>query len=423
MASKKLSLFHNLFLRGLGIVSGFVLTILLITQYNLSTLGFFSILSIYALIFVTIGKFGLDAAYVRLKYEQSGKWQHISSDQKFNLVFQTVFLISIILTTILLVLCIFLRTHFKYIEYYTPELIYSSVLILPYALLLLNAEGLRAEGKSTLYTFYFGTSIPLFTLLFIAITLIIFQIEERYSILLSFSLAILFSYVLSGYSYKFPKTLKFPNVELLKSIGIFTAPFFLNSIAVLLLGWSDSLILSYYDKENIVGEYNFYLRLSNLVFAPVAVVGALFTKDILDYAEQKSTVFNKTIVSMTKLSFALSGVIVVIIVALKPLLFAQYISNDFTESSALYWLLGSQLFNSFTGPKDTMMQLIGGEKFLLKSFTFALVLNLAMNLYLVPKYSLLGASITNFASMVTWNILVIIYLLKYKNINVLKKWI
>lgn len=412
----------NLIIRALGILSGFFLTIYILKQFGTDSLGYFSILTIYALIFVYLGKFGLDLSYVRIKAVSFKNFDKEYNDKKFQITSVIIISISFILTIVISISVILLKNKILYFQAYYLEILAASFTIIPYALSMLCAEGLRTEGNTTGYTFISGTSIPFFSLLFIAISSTVFDLSIRSSLVTSFVCSVFTTFIIGIILYKKNLKFYFPIKKDILDIIIFSIPFLLNSIVVLLLGWTDSVLLSIFNNQESVGEYNFYLRIANLVYAPVVISGALFTKRIIETLGEHTPKMNQQLLDMTRLSFALSIFVAFLCVILFPLLQPYIFTESREYPSALYWLIASQVLNALTGPKEMLLLLIGEEKVLLKALAIALVVNIILNGLLIPKYGILGASITNFVSMMLWNGIVVTYLYRKSNINLLRKW-
>ncbi|NOG76734.1 MAG: oligosaccharide flippase family protein [Chloroflexi bacterium] len=68
-------------------------------------------------------------------------------------------------------------------------------------------------------------------------------------------------------------------------------------------------------------------------------------------------------------------------------------------------LLGGQAINSATGSVGSLLNMSGFERETARGRTFAAVLNIALNLLLIPYWGVIGAAIATAAALITWNVL------------------
>jgi O-antigen/teichoic acid export membrane protein len=63
------------------------------------------------------------------------------------------------------------------------------------------------------------------------------------------------------------------------------------------------------------------------------------------------------------------------------------------------------------------MQMIGKEKVYQKIILLSLILNITLNLILIPVYGAIGAAIASMISLITWNTISTIYVKKTTGIS------
>ncbi len=79
---------------------------------------------------------------------------------------------------------------------------------------------------------------------------------------------------------------------------------------------------------------------------------------------------------------------------------------------ALVILSVGQLVSASMGPVALLLNMTGHEKLALKGMLLSVVINLVMNLVLIPWYGLEGAAISTACSLILWNLLLRTYALK-----------
>jgi O-antigen/teichoic acid export membrane protein len=87
-----------------------------------------------------------------------------------------------------------------------------------------------------------------------------------------------------------------------------------------------------------------------------------------------------------------------------------------------YWALVilsiGQLADALSGPNNTVMLMTGHERQSARILTATAVLNLVLNLILVPRFGMLGAAASSAATLVTWNVALVLYLSRHLGLQV-----
>jgi O-antigen/teichoic acid export membrane protein len=80
-------------------------------------------------------------------------------------------------------------------------------------------------------------------------------------------------------------------------------------------------------------------------------------------------------------------------------------SNYIFAKNALWILLFAQFFNSITGPSALYLNMTGKQKKLNVILLLSLIINIVLNILLVPNYGMLGAAIATTTSFVLSKVL------------------
>ena len=91
------------------------------------------------------------------------------------------------------------------------------------------------------------------------------------------------------------------------------------------------------------------------------------------------------------------------------------------EFEIAYWSLillsTGQLINIFVGPVGNVLTMSNYEKIALKSMVISAILNILLNVILIPIYDINGAAIATCTSLVFWNIAQFVLVKKKLNMN------
>jgi len=95
-----------------------------------------------------------------------------------------------------------------------------------------------------------------------------------------------------------------------------------------------------------------------------------------------------------------------------------FFGEEFGEgATALRILCIGQIINGIAGSVGNILNMTGHERKSLLGMGIAAVINIFLNVLLIPRYGITGASIATAISLSTWNILLIIWVNKYTGIH------
>ena len=79
----------------------------------------------------------------------------------------------------------------------------------------------------------------------------------------------------------------------------------------------------------------------------------------------------------------------------------------------LRWLIIGRIVNALSGSVGNLMQMSNQQNSFMKILLLGAVINVLLNLYLIPKYEIVGAAYASVASLSFWN-LSMAYMVKRK---------
>jgi O-antigen/teichoic acid export membrane protein len=180
---------------------------------------------------------------------------------------------------------------------------------------------------------------------------------------------------------------------LLAGIALFS-----QKMDVLLLGWMTS--------ASDVGIYNVALQGALLVSFPLTISHAVLAPNVARLHAQGDLVRLQRLVTLSTLAIALAaaaGAAVLLLTGewLLANLFGKAFAGGYT---ALLILTIGQLFSACAGAIGLFLTMTGHEKDTLRAVGLSAVLNLVLNLVLIPPYGIVGAAIATAVSQIVWNI-------------------
>jgi O-antigen/teichoic acid export membrane protein len=88
---------------------------------------------------------------------------------------------------------------------------------------------------------------------------------------------------------------------------------------------------------------------------------------------------------------------------------AAVFGADFSRGAiALAILSAAQLVNAITGPANSLLDMTGHQNDTLKATIAGVLANVTLNALLIPRWDIAGAAIATGASLILWNVLLVI---------------
>lgn len=91
-----------------------------------------------------------------------------------------------------------------------------------------------------------------------------------------------------------------------------------------------------------------------------------------------------------------------------PILTTVFGADFARGSTALSILAVAQLVNAFTGPANSLLDMTGHQDDSLKAMVVGVIVNVALNALLIPRWDIAGAAIATGISLVIWNVLLVL---------------
>ena len=190
-------------------------------------------------------------------------------------------------------------------------------------------------------------------------------------------------------------------------------PMMVSGIFLILLNWTDILMLGRIESESQIGIYNtafklgyltlFFVLSMNVIIMPK--VAALFHQN--NFSEMK-----KVINRSTQLV-----IVFTIPLAIGIIFFSENILRLFGEGfiagkTTLILITLGALFNAMTGNVDQILNMTNHQKGVRNIFFFGFLMNVALNLGLIPSYGIEGAALASLITNVVVNIVFVIVIKK-----------
>lgn len=188
-----------------------------------------------------------------------------------------------------------------------------------------------------------------------------------------------------------------------------STPMMIGGLFMILLNWTDILMLGFYETEANIGIYNAAFKVGSLALFFVATMNVVLTPKISQlYYNGSFLELKKNINAATQIVIALT-----LPLAFFLIFFSSFILNFFGSSftkgaTTLILITLGSLASALTGNVDQILNMTNHEKISRNIFLVGFLINLFLNLFLIPNYGIEGAAFSSLLTNVVINIIFVI---------------
>ncbi len=184
------------------------------------------------------------------------------------------------------------------------------------------------------------------------------------------------------------------------------APLLFAQCMLTINGQANAILLGMLDEPASVGIFKIAQSLSELIaFGLIAVNMALAPTVSSLYADgQLDRLQNMVTKSVRFVSLFAILAALVLLLGGKMIIGAFYGDEFVSAASPLSVLCCAQIVNSMMGSVVLLLNMTGYEKITARGVAISALINVALNLLLIPYYGVMGAAIATSASIVLWNV-------------------
>ena len=390
----------------IGALGGYVLLWSLGKAGGEKAVGVYEVAFTLILIASTIGRWGLDTVLVK----ELGKTElgNAPSRGLYGQIFLRVFAISAALSAIIFFSAEGLTGLF-FNQTDVGVLRTASLTVLPFTLMLLNAEAYRGLHKPVLF------SINQHGTIYLILAALLWWIPSsstglmtcdsaQFALLLLLGISSLFALFSTIHVISLSERKPWRSQKLTGNLMKVATPMLVSSALFLVMSWSDTLMLSYFLEEDEVGVYRIVFKIATLItFAQFALntVVAPMISGLHSGGSNMSFLAQR----IATLNLVTSAPIFIGIVVLGPYLIGFFEVNDpWGSYSWLVILALGQLANAFAGPVLNILNMTGYEKSAQNTMLVVVTLNIIFNAILIPIFGPGGAAVATALTMVAWNV-------------------
>ncbi len=399
----------SFFLKMIGVFFSYLLVLYITNHFGAEEYGQYAIAMTLLSIAIIIPKFGLETSLVRIigaLYSKGGGGIYPTLGKAFFFSF----LLSILFSSVVYFYAGFISELIN-----KPDMERSiktiSFAIIPMVMISLIAAIFQAIRKVSLFVFLTTVITPFIFIILLFLTdffgresqelLLIYLCSSALSFLISLILFIKLE--LKSNSVR-------TNITKFTSILKISFPMLLTSSFVMLMMWTDILMLSYFTTEADVGVYSVAQKVAGIISISLMAVNAIAApKFVQFYSNNDLKGFEKIVKQSTKLIFYTSLPALLVIMLFSKELLSMFGDEFVVGYAVLIILTIGQFINASSGSVGYVLQMTDRQTAFQYVILFASVVNVILNYALIPKYGINGAAYASMGSMILWNIILVIY--------------
>ena len=406
----------SFFLRFGGLAVGYLLTLVIANLFGAKGLGDYVLAITVLRLFTLLAKLGLDTTSIRLiaSFASQEKWTSIFHFRKqvVTILSFTSVVASLMMYFLSEPIADLINTNDRYIQL-------NAFFVMPMAFFMLHYQSLRGLKRIAEFSFFYRMSQALFSVISI---IIIYQFTTDdevpiYAYLVSVSIVFFLSFLSFRYWIKnrsFGKQSAEKEVRSYSNILKISIPLMFAQSVQFIMAWTDKLMLGNMTNSEDVGIYHTAFKLS--MFAAVALmsINSIASPKFAEmFGKNDMEGLKKVVHQSTKMIFWMSVPLVVIF-----FIFPEFLLGLFGEEfkigvTAFIFLSCGRLISSFSGSVGNILQMTGNQNIYAKILFFGAILNITLNLILIPQTSPLaslnivginGAAFASMSSLIIWNL-------------------
>lgn len=402
-------------------LSLYIFRVIIARHYGPEAYGLFSLAVMILTLFTLFSALGLAEGILRYAAVYRGKKEYDKIKYILKLSNGT-----LIISSVIAAIALFLSSEFISLKiFHDSNLIIflkiSSLIIPFYVFSNVYLSLIRAYEKISSYSFILNILQNVIKLGALVI-LVLFGLNTN-SIMFSYFIGIfgmfLFSYYFCKYKLAevFGKSIlkKSERSQVKKELFSYSFPLIFYSVLFMIYGWIDSFAIGYFKGTYSVGIYNAAIPIAGLLcIVPDLFIQIFYPFVTREFSRKKFKLVKELSKQVAKWVFILDLPVFLIIFifpgAVINLLFG---SKFLVAENALRILSVGYFLGSLTPLLSSLISMTGRSRLILVNLVVTSILNLILNIILVPRYGITGAAIS---TVTAWTLLNLVLFIEVKRI-------
>jgi O-antigen/teichoic acid export membrane protein len=403
----------------LGLIFSYIISIFISRTFGAMGIGIFSLTNQIVTIFVLISLLGSGLYIVKLVAESKSTNKLIDLNNKLVSLLIYIVLIGMFFTFILHLYSEDISKVLNNIQLSKPLKV-AALGIIPISIIRYFSFAFNGKLQVVLSTFFKVFLVPSIILIMLGFSFV-FEIQlELLTIFYFFILSNVVVGTLVIFVWFYQNPIKKLSLNLSNNLNK-TFPFFIVSLSLFLYSSFNLFIIDYFIDTKNVGLFSIAFKLGSIISLIHLVISKIFSPIIIKLiAEDNKYQLEKLLQKFSKNLFYLSTLILIFFAVFGKSFLAIW-GEEFIQSyNCLIIIVLAQLFNIITGYTGLLLINLGYEKLTSKIILLMLPFSLILSLLLIPKFGIIGASISFAICLTLENIIKYIFVKRKLNISTIK---
>ena len=204
-----------------------------------------------------------------------------------------------------------------------------------------------------------------------------------------------------------------------KKLLSFSVPLLAVSMLMMVMSWTDTLMLGYFKSPDVVGLYNAALPLANLLSMTLSSMSFIYIPTISQlYSKNLMNELKRSYIILTKWIFLVTLPLFFVLFLFPDIMLNLLFGSRYIGASVALQILAFGFFlNICLGFTYNTLLVLGKSKFLMCTFAISAIINIILNMVLIPPMGIVGASLASAFSLTVVKILNMVKLYRFFGVH------
>jgi len=395
-----------------GVFLGFVLNLIISRYYGADGMGLYALVNTFLAILLVPALLGTSTSILRSVPEHIVNYSILSAFRLYKKMLGMVVVFSIVVSIAALTGANIIAESVFHHKNLAGIFAFSSLFLVFQAVTSLNISTIRALKIIKSFVFFQILGPIVNILILLLLTFLFFSEDNPVYSLLYTSVAVCMisiyavrkSFQNQEYTQRAVKKINY------KEIILTSFPMFLTSAVSIVLTQTDILMIGIYSTAEDVGIYAIAMKFALLTSFVLTSINTIVAPQFADFFHSGNLKSLEIIAKKSSKMIFYSTMPIIFVL----IIFGKYVLSLFGEEflagySVLLTLVVAQLVNSMAGSVGYLMNMSGYQKQYNYIITISAIVNIVLNMLLIPKYGIDGAAFASAASLVLWNVSALVY--------------
>ncbi|WEL20065.1 flippase [Candidatus Nanohalococcus occultus] len=197
----------------------------------------------------------------------------------------------------------------------------------------------------------------------------------------------------------------------------YSYPLVLSGAIATVLGWTDTAFIGYYMDESAVGLYNAALPTAFLMMMPYTAFSTLAMPSMSEVLERDDKSLSKILKTLTRWTFTVSFPMFVLMALFSEQVLHILFGAPYREAALSLTVLSfGYLYSTAVGHLDNVIKALDHTDILFKNALINFVVNVGLNIYLIPLYGIVGGAIATTVSIIVAETMLLVEVYHFKKV-------